>query len=345
MKKTLISLCLFCAGTGMAANARAQSSVTLYGIVEAAMEYTNVGSGNAVKMDSGAINGSRFGLKGTEALGGGLSAIFVLENGFAVNNGTLGNGGLLFGRQAWVGFHSDGYGQLTFGRQYTVLHSLLAKYTSGLEWGNAANYFRDGNILRANNSIRYVSPTVGGVTLGALYAMSPAGGTATGAVPTGNIRNVSLNYAIGQFSAGATYMASQTEPSDTDKYAVFGASYDFGIAKFSGVYYIRRDQLPVATSQSMNFFEVISLIPIGPNSVMLSYGAEQGKARPDSNAQAWSIRYTYFLSKTSFLYTGFTQIFNQKNAAFTINTASASGTIAGPGNNPRMLLIGLDHAF
>ncbi|SMG44386.1 porin [Paraburkholderia susongensis] len=345
MKKTLTGLCILCAGAGMVTNACAQSSVTLYGIIDTAIEYSNVGSGNAVKMDSGVINGSRFGFKGTEDLGGGLSVIFTLESGFAVNNGTLGYGGLLFGRQAWIGFHSDSLGQLSFGRHYTVLHTLLANYTDGLAWGNASSYFRDANVLRANNSIRYVSPTIDGFTLGALYAMSPAGSTTTGGVPAGNIRNIALNYSIGQFSAAATYMASQTAPSNTDKYAVFGLSYDFGITKLSGVYYIRRDQLPAATSQSMNFFEVLSVTPIGLTSVMLSYGAEQGHARPDSNAQAWSIRYNYPLSKTTFLYTGFTQIFNQKNAAFTINTASASGTIAGPGKNPRMLMVGINHAF
>ena len=198
MKEKLIGLCLFCAGAGMAIDAQAQSSVTLYGIIDMATEYSNVGSGASVKLDSGVVNSSRFGLKGVEDLGAGLSAIFVLENGFSAANGTLGQGGLLFGRQAWVGLRSDSLGLLAFGRQYTLLSTLLMNYTNGLAWGNASNYFKDGNILRANNSIRYASPTIYGFSLGTLYATSPAGGSAPGAVPTGNIRNVSLAYSIGQ---------------------------------------------------------------------------------------------------------------------------------------------------
>jgi general bacterial porin, GBP family len=138
MKQLLRSAALICAGI-FSTSAFAQSSVTLYGIIDSAIEYANVGAGNAAKMDSGVLNGSRWGIKGSEDLGGGLQAIFVIENGFNMNNGTLGNGGLLFGRQSWVGFHSDTLGQLSFGRHYSVLHTFLSYYTNGLVWGNASN--------------------------------------------------------------------------------------------------------------------------------------------------------------------------------------------------------------
>src|ERR1700754_3670946 len=99
----------------------AQSSVTLYGIVDAGLIYSNnVAKGKArgplFQATSGTINGSRFGLRGAEDLGGGYKAIFVLENGFNVQNGTLGQHSRLFGRQAYVGLASANYGQLTLGR-------------------------------------------------------------------------------------------------------------------------------------------------------------------------------------------------------------------------------------
>ena len=80
--------------------ASAQSSVTLYGLIDSGITYTNnVGGSGRVALASGNISGSRFGLRGTEDLGGGLKAVFVIENGFNVNNGTLGQGGRMFGQQ------------------------------------------------------------------------------------------------------------------------------------------------------------------------------------------------------------------------------------------------------
>ncbi len=91
-----------------ATSAHAQSSVTLYGIIDAGISYANNaartgGNDSLVKYDDGVAQGSRWGLKGAEDLGGGLKAIFTLENGFNSGNGTLGQGGAMFGRQAFVG--------------------------------------------------------------------------------------------------------------------------------------------------------------------------------------------------------------------------------------------------
>jgi len=114
---------------GMSATAWAQSSVTLYGIVDTGIEYVSHAdaAGDSVVRMPG-ITGevpSRWGLRGKEDLGGGLSAIFALESGFNMRSGTLNQGGRLFGRQAWVGLSSP-YGNLTFGRQYTMTYWALA---------------------------------------------------------------------------------------------------------------------------------------------------------------------------------------------------------------------------
>lgn len=99
--------------------AHAQSSVTLYGLIDAGITYTNNQNGHSNwKETSGLVNGSRWGLRGAEDLGGGLKAIFTLENGFNIANGKLGQGSREFGRQAFVGLSSNQLGSVTLGRQY-----------------------------------------------------------------------------------------------------------------------------------------------------------------------------------------------------------------------------------
>ncbi len=120
-----------------AAPAFAQSSVTLYGIIDDSIVYqssqTNLAKSTAgrsnVKMASGIWAGSRFGLKGAKDLGGGNKAIFQLESGFDINSGGQQFTNAMFGRQAWVGLTNPAYGTLTLGRQYTSYYTLLAPYS------------------------------------------------------------------------------------------------------------------------------------------------------------------------------------------------------------------------
>ena len=101
MKKTLMVAAL----TGVFATAaHAQSSVTLYGLIDAGITYSNNQAGHSAwQATSGTVNGSRWGLRGSEDLGGGLKAIFTLENGFSIMNGTSKQSSRMFGRQAFVG--------------------------------------------------------------------------------------------------------------------------------------------------------------------------------------------------------------------------------------------------
>src|SRR5437773_7693011 len=104
MKKVVFIASLL---SGIAGMAQAQTNVTIYGVIDLGMDYTNNSLGKSqVQMESGYAQGSRLGFKGNEDLGGGLSAVFQLENGFAADTGKLGQGGLLFGRQAFVGLSS-----------------------------------------------------------------------------------------------------------------------------------------------------------------------------------------------------------------------------------------------
>ena len=196
--------------------AHAQSSVTLYGVIDAGVSYVNHAGANSkslVKYDDGVAQGSRWGLKGSEDLGGGLKAIFTLESGFNSGNGTLGQNSREFGRQAFVGLAKDGMGSVTLGRQYSLSTDVLSNYTTGGNTvaGNYAYHINDIDQVtssRIDNSIKFSSANFAGVTFGALYGFSNQAGAFAGAPGTnGSARTYSfgLNYATGPISAGAAY--------------------------------------------------------------------------------------------------------------------------------------------
>jgi general bacterial porin, GBP family len=176
MKKTLMVAAL----TGVCASAaQAQSSVTLYGLIDAGITYTNNQQGHSNwQMLSGQVNGSRFGLRGSEDLGGGLKAIFTLENGFNIANGNLGQNGRLFGRQAFVGLSSSDYGSVTLGRQYDSMVDYVGPLAlTGTQYGGTqfAHPFDNDNLnnsFRIDNSVKYQSANYGGLQFGALYGFS-----------------------------------------------------------------------------------------------------------------------------------------------------------------------------
>ena len=135
MKKLLIATAALAT---FATAAQAQSSVTLYGALDNAVAWfgnvkgTN-GSGNTFRMQAGNLSPNLWGLKGNEDLGNGLHAIFQIESGYDLNTGTQGQGGRIFGRQAYVGLQSSNMGTVTLGRQYDPLIDLIQPLTNGAE--------------------------------------------------------------------------------------------------------------------------------------------------------------------------------------------------------------------
>ncbi|KVV41481.1 porin [Burkholderia territorii] len=156
----------------------AQGSVTLYGLIDAGIDYTNnVGGHGAWQMASGVAQGSRWGLKGTEDLGGGYSALFRIDSGFNVNSGTFAQGGRMFGRQAYVGLGSTRFGTLTLGRQYDSVVDYLAPTTANGSWGaypfsHPLDNDNTGNTFRVNNTFEYASPDFAGFSFGGTYRFS-----------------------------------------------------------------------------------------------------------------------------------------------------------------------------
>jgi predicted porin len=204
----------------MAGSAHAQSSVILYGIADAGLLYkTGAGphgaGGPSVGVVSSIESTDRWGIKGVEDLGGGMSATFNLENGFRLNNGQgIGLNGtsssVLFDRGATVGLNSR-YGWLQLGRNWSPFHdALVLNDASGfINFGslNTISYQTGSGYLGAqyywiDNSARYSTPRIAGIEGSALYSF---GGTA-GDTINKSIYSASLDYQAGIFTLAAAYL-------------------------------------------------------------------------------------------------------------------------------------------
>ncbi|KQR77083.1 porin [Burkholderia sp. Leaf177] len=205
MKKAIYAM----AATAVLGNvAYAQSNVTLYGIVDQGFLYSNNNSGQKLyEASSGNLNGSRWGLRGSEDIGGGLSAVFNLQNGFNSYNGRLGQGGDEFGRLAFVGISSKQFGTITLGRQYDSVVDYTGLFIAADQWmsyfgAHPGDLDNMNNTLRANNAIKYASNSYAGFTFGGLYSL----GGVSGQFNRNQIWSVGTAYSQGPLSLGAAYL-------------------------------------------------------------------------------------------------------------------------------------------
>nr|WP_057929637.1 porin [Burkholderia ambifaria] len=216
--------------------AHAQSSVTLYGLIDNGVSYVNNQRGHSnVFASSGNIVGNRWGVLGTEDLGGGLQAVFRLENGFTGTNGTFQQGGRMFGRQAYVGLSSPPYGTVTLGRQYDSVvdylapRSLAQSFAGGLEFVHPMDNDNFGDFFRLDNAVKYSSIDYKGLKFGALYAFSNAAGGFT----DNRAFSVGATYSIDPLTISAAFMQID-RPGDGAAGALDGSSSS-GDATFHAV--------------------------------------------------------------------------------------------------------------
>lgn len=227
MRKTRIAAAVLLSQVGIA---HAQSSVTLYGIIDYGVNYisNDAGKSNWV-LNSGVYQYNRWGLKGNEDLGGGLQAIFTLEGGFS-GSGAMANGGRLFGRLAWVGLSSPTYGTVTLGRQASSLID-FTQVLSGIPFTGLGHAFDNDNLdnsFRFNNTIKYMSPTFAGITFGGMYGFSNStSADATGGFGVNRMWSVGAGYKRGALTGGIAYMRLDA-PNSTAVGAVAGDYINLG---------------------------------------------------------------------------------------------------------------------
>jgi general bacterial porin, GBP family len=259
MKKTLLAAALL---AGFAGAASAQSSVTLYGIVDGGLRYqqvsrNNLDGTNNVGLAYGQQSGNRFGMRGVESLGNGNNAIFMLESGFDLGNGTSQQGGRLFGRQAWMGVENTAWGQVRLGRMLNLttdyLVNVVDPFGAGFGQLNMGHAFTSGNTVRMDNTLMYKTPTMSGFQAGVGYSFatgltSNGGTTGYGFATSNNSRELTVGarYANGPVYVAASYekayaaTTSAANGQSVGNWNIAG-SYDFKVVKLAAGYGQTRD--------------------------------------------------------------------------------------------------------
>lgn len=206
----------------------AQSSVTLYGVVDTSMLYqthANKNNDSVVQMTDGAVNASRIGFRGKEDLGGGLSTIFDLEGGFQPQSGTFDSSNTIFNRHAYVGLQGD-WGAVTLGRQDTLFFAGLGNYdplTVGNYYNNSWFFYQSAP--RYSSMVKYEG-SFSGLSVGASYAL---GGT-PGSIAAGSQAAFTLGYSAGPFSITGLFSQTHGVAGGVQDLYGFGASYVIGKA-------------------------------------------------------------------------------------------------------------------
>jgi predicted porin len=203
------NIAVFLALGGLANVATAQSSVTMYGIIDEGLQFaTNSGGKQLWNLNSSnGPSGSRFGFKGSEDLGGGMHAFFALESGLNINTGQYLQGGTPFGRLAAVGLGSNQFGQLSLGRQRDPAFDLLGPMVEANTYGGAlagrpGDLDNLGGTYRVNNTIKYVGPALGGFNIEALYALPGTPGNVT----QSDVKSLATKYTFSGFTVAGGYL-------------------------------------------------------------------------------------------------------------------------------------------
>ncbi len=348
--------------TGICAvsSAWAQSSVTLYGSLDAGVAYiSNVGGSSKWMEEQGNTQPDRWGLRGAEDLGGGLKAIFQLENGFYTNTGAMASSGTLFNRQAFVGLSSDQIGSLTLGHQtpfsFDILDPFSTAYVSG-NWyafhpGNI-DELADTGIVPFNNSVKFRSANWYGFTAGAMFGF----GNTTN-FSTGRTMSYALTYSTGAFKAGATWsnehdrsvsistiglatfqgQPAATYTADKVENMGIGASYDFGKVLLHGLY--TRTKL-----QSAGYSDTFQSYDAGANyQVTVANAIVSGASTSTLSGRRWTqfvIGDMYSLSKATQVYVDVLYEHANSEAQAAFFTAGVSS-----GRNQTSVVTGIHHSF
>ena len=354
MKKTLITLAVLAAATGVA---QAQSSVVIYGTVDAGFVSERGGvNGNVNKLDSGVASASRIGFKGTEDLGSGLSALFVLESGFGVDNGTQDKAGSIFNRQSYIGLSSKTTGTLTLGRQYTPWYNTLSKvadpFAAGYA-GSAKNLFPANT--RTSNTVLYTSPNFNGFDGDVAYTF----GENADSNKIGRKIGASVGYSNGPLNARLAYNNTSNDTATIEQGSgrnwLAAANYDFAVAKAYVAYGVNKgaqsanlnngnvqnyNYAPAALSTDSNNILVGATVPVGPaGTVMASFIRTNDKTAANADADQWALGYSYALSKRTSTYASYAKIKNKNGANYTVGNNSNVGT------GDKAFNVGVRHSF
>lgn len=358
MKKYTVAMAALMA-TFMADSAGAQTSLTLFGVADAAVTYAHGSKGGAAQLAGGGNADNRIGFKGVEDLGNGLKAGFWLEAGFNLDDGTgrqtntnnqnsgVTGQGLTFNRRSTVSLGGD-WGELRLGRDYTPQFWNVGAYDPFYQVGVGASQVllsflpavqggASGPAVWASNSISYIynmpfnNLTWGGAGLygQAMYYMGEGASSSDG-----NGYGLRFGYIGEKFTAAIAHGQSSYRTGNTQQSNI-GASYNFGVVKVMGMY--ERDKFAAITG---NGFLVGATIPAGPGFARISFSRYQYSLPKDPAANKASIGYVYLLSKRTQLYGTYAHVWNKGG-----NAASIPGSLTGPDEPSYGFQLGMTHSF
>jgi predicted porin len=363
MKRTLTAIAL--AGAACA-GAQAQSGVTIYGTADLAVEHlTHAPNGSLARVPglTGSVP-SRLGFRGVEDLGGGLAAVFTLEQGLALDSGSLNQGGRAFGRQAFVGLQGP-WGTVSLGRQYSMLFwsqldaDILGPHMFGS--GSLDSYLPNA---RVDNAIAWRG-TFSGFTLGALYSLgrdnvnagpSPSGTNCAGESATDkqacrqwsallkyDAPNWGVATAVDEMRGGPGAFAGLTSSTLKDRRSTVAGWYRWGTVKFGGGVIDRRNEASAATPRSKLWY-LGAAYSITPQFAVDGEVFKLDYKNSANEATLWALRGTWQLSKRTALYATAGRIDNDGTLALSVSNAQASG---GPlaGGSQTGLGLGIRHTF
>lgn len=366
LKDTCLVVLFSLAAIGNSEVASAQTSVTFFGNVDAGVgHYSATGAGSVNSFQYGAYIPNFWGLRGSEDLGGGMSANFWLESGFDIGNGgdpgTAGSGydvgrtgssGIAFQRRSTISLSTQ-FGEIRLGRDFTADYSNKAQFdpTNVNGVGSSFQLFMSGfdstmnDVVWASNTIQYlygfapnsaVAVGKGGPYVQLMVAPSERANSASGAYTGGRVgyTNGIFNVALGGANVPAVVNGSSM------KVVNVGGSYDFGIAKLMSKFNINHSGDSTVNNRALLIGGQIPMwngyIPVS----VIRYKST-GSASNGASAKQFSIGYVYSMSKHTSLYTTYGHVANSGGATFGLGALSptvANGSAGG-------YEIGMQHSF
>ena len=360
MKKSLIALAVLAASGA----AMAQSSVTLFGIVDTNFSYIDgIGNDNESKYGLGTSGNatSRLGFRGVEDLGGGLKAGFHLEGEIFGDDGNA--SGFNFKRRSTVSL-AGGFGEVRLGRDQVPSYTKFISYDvfgqvgigQFMGWSNwdgnnqtTANNNNDANGIRSSNMISYYTPNFSGFTAGLGYGFdekADATNSKKGRYVGGYVAydNGPLSVALSYDESSALVLTSPAATGADRNRLTLGGSYDLNVVKLNAILQQTKDDVPGGSERKVNAYMLGASAPVGAGEVKLQYALYDQKAI-DSKAHQISLGYVHNLSKRTAVY-GTVAYMDNKDASKLNLSAKGLGTIdARAGDSQTGVQVGIRHSF
>jgi predicted porin len=343
--------------------ANAQSSVTLYGIADTAVQYISNVGGHALFQEGNTHAPDIFGIKGIEDLGGGLHTVFDLQNEFLLNNGQALVPGTLFNRKSYVGLQSDSYGTLTLGHQPSFMYDILSGYQTAFVLGNIlslheGNLDEVANFFQFNNAVKYVSPTIGGFSSGVEFAF----GNVAGNFAASRDYSFFVQYKGGPLSLAATYSNENNRFLELSSAIGLPSLFSTPLPQAEGV--VANKLVDWGLGASYQYQNLLVHTTFTQSRIILTTG--QGNANTIDAGVNWTIKPYDILAiggwvenldggnwktitvSNSYLFSKRTSVYQQvtyQHASGTSSFASLTGAGVASGRNITAFAVGIQHFF